>query len=237
MQSIKRLIKSSLRSRGYYLSVLPGFQNLSPDPLCYHGIELLIDVGANIGQFAQESRDKGYVGKIVSFEPLPDAHAVVSDKARDDPAWFVHERSALGSQSGTASINVSENSFSSSLLPASAELIAAAPGAAYVDRVETPVVTLDSVFDRYRTNNEKTFLKIDTQGFEWEVLQGALTALPHIFGARIELSILPLYEGQKLYLEIMNFMDAAGFTLNGIIPVFGEVSTGQLLQFDAVYIR
>ena len=237
MQSIKRLIKGYLGSRGYYLSALPGYQNLAPDPLCYHGIELLIDVGANIGQFAQESRQKGYSGKIVSFEPLPDAHAVASAKAAGDPAWSVNERCALGSQSGTAFINVSGNSYSSSLLPMTAKHVAEAPGSAYIAKVETPVVTLDSVFDRYRTNNEKTFLKIDTQGFEWEVLQGAANALPQIFGVRVELSILPLYEGQKLYLQIMNFMDAAGFRLNGIIPVFGEESTGQLLQFDAVYIR
>src|SRR3546814_15900459 len=73
------------------------------------GIETLLDVGANKGQFARDARASGFHGDIYSFEPLAVAHAICSAAARSDPRWTVLPAMALGAETGTATINVSEN--------------------------------------------------------------------------------------------------------------------------------
>jgi FkbM family methyltransferase len=85
--------------------------------LVQHRIDLLFDVGANTGQFAMQVREQGFAGRIVSFEPLPEAHAGLVRNARGDAKWIVHERVALGAAPGDVRINVAANSVSSSILP------------------------------------------------------------------------------------------------------------------------
>lgn len=214
-------------------------RRLPPPPIAVvqHRIDLLFDVGANAGQYAMRTRTAGYRGKIVSFEPLPQAHADLQQNAASDSAWFAHERSAVGAQPGSAEINISQNSYSSSLLPMLHAHSTAAPTSAYVGKCATPVVTIDSVFEDHWQKGDRVFLKIDAQGFESEVLEGALQSLARIHGAQLELSIVPLYEGQQLYQYFFNFFQSRGFMLWSLIPGFSNHSTGQLLQFDAVFMR
>ena len=80
------------------------------------GIDLILDVGANTGQFATRLRQAGYRGRIESFEPVPETVAVLRKAARDDPRWRVHEL-ALGEEDGTAVINVTPGTLSSLLAP------------------------------------------------------------------------------------------------------------------------
>src|SRR5262245_44652057 len=78
-------------------------------PLLYHQIDLLFDVGANIGQYALATREAGFKGKIVSFEPLSEAYDILVENSRNDPNWKIHERCAVGSVIGKAEINISKN--------------------------------------------------------------------------------------------------------------------------------
>jgi hypothetical protein len=113
----------------------------------------------------------------------------------------------------------------------------AAPDSIYVGAVETPVKTLASVFENYCNQTERAFLKIDTQGFESEVLTGCLSKLSKITAIQLELSTVPLYEGQELYRYFFDFFESNGFYLWSILPGFANSKTGQHLQFDAVFVN
>lgn len=209
----------------------------APSPLMHHQITVLIDVGANKGQYARDCRKQGYKGKIVSFEPLPETYEVLSGFAKKDQFWSVHDRCAIGAESGETEINIAQNSLSSSILPMMKAHIDAASSSRYVGKAKTNVIPLDSIFDLYCKPDDKIFLKIDTQGFESEVLKGAEKSLAKIAVVQLEMSIVPLYEGQKLYDYFIDYFKERGFFLWSIEAGFCDRASGQHLQFDATFVR
>jgi len=233
MNMIKKIAKKIFNKVGLNVSSYKKY----PELLLHHKIELLFDVGANFGQYAMHARESGYKGKIISFEPLPDAYEKILKNSKNDPLWIVHKRCALGSDISEMEINISQNSQSSSILSMLHLHSSAAPESLYIDKAKTDVITLDSIFDSYRKNNEKIFLKIDVQGFESEVLKGLTLNLKNVFAVEIELSVVPLYHKQELYNYFFSFFEKNGFTLWSLTPIFRKDETGELLQFDAVFIR
>jgi hypothetical protein len=119
MQNFKQLIKALLQIFGLRMYKIPkNFPKLQPpNPLVYLQIDLLLDVGANIGQYVIENRQQGYLGQVVSFEPLPQAYDTLLENAAGDPLWMLQARCAVGSAIGETVIHISKNSYSSSLLP------------------------------------------------------------------------------------------------------------------------
>jgi hypothetical protein len=103
----------------------------------------------------------------------------------------------------------------------------AAPGSAYLGHESAPLITLDSVAPPYLEAAEAPFLKIDTQGYEWHVLDGALATLPKVRGIQMELSLIPLYEGQRLWRKCIERLDAEGFVLWALQPVFVDPAMAQ----------
>jgi FkbM family methyltransferase len=203
-----------------------------------HGINLVLDVGANIGQFGRKNlRDAGYRGRIVSFEPLSTAWKGLSAEAAGDPLWSIAPRMAIGSESGEIDINVAQNSVSSSILDMLPDHRKFAPLSAYVAVESVPIRRLDEVVPQYLLPDSKIFLKIDTQGFEDFVLQGADGILDRIMGIQLELSLIPLYSGQRLYDEMILRLKNAGFDLWGISTAFVDVDSGRMLQVDATFFR
>lgn len=200
-------------------------------------IDLILDVGANIGQFGKEMRQCGYVGRIVSFEPLSQAHDVLLQSSEGDPMWDVCSRCALGDHNGDVEINIAGNSQSSSILPMLEAHRSAAPESKYQGKEITPVKMLDSLAGQYLKDARAPFLKIDTQGFEWQVLNGARETLPHIKGVLVELSLVPLYGGQHLWHEVIDRLEAEGFILWAFNPVFSDQAMGRTLQVDGVFFR
>lgn len=198
---------------------------------------LLLDVGANIGQYALQARKNGFSGKIISFEPLPDAHKYLTVNASSDPDWVVYERCAIGENDYETNINISINSYSSSILPILASHTSAAPDSVYVGTAKTKVKKLDSILEKMQLRGEKIFLKIDTQGYEDKVLAGIKEKLNYIDGFQIEISLVDLYEGQKNHIYFFEFFEKNNFYIWSIIPGFSDPKTGQCLQFDAVFIR
>ena len=239
MNPFKKLIKQALSACGLKIyKVRTEFAHLQPpNPLVYHKVDLLLDVGANVGQYVIENRQQGYLGQVVSFEPLPDAYQTLRENAYGDTEWLIHERCAVGSEIGQTEINISKNSFSSSLLPMLETHSDSAPESVYIGTASTPVITLDSVYERYAKDKKKVFLKIDTQGFEAHVLAGALKSLQSIFAVQLELSLVPLYANQELYPYFLKFFEDQGFYLWQIIPGFIDNDSGQSLQFDAIFLR
>jgi FkbM family methyltransferase len=229
--SVKEIVKNAFAYIGY--NITPSRRNI----LIEKKIDLLFDVGANAGQYAQEARRQGFKGRIISFEPLPEAHKQLTENSQKDPLWIVHERVALGSKKGSGIINVSENSYSSSFLKITQKLLSNTPDTRYVKKINVKITTLDSVFNSYVKKSNKVFLKIDTQGFESEVLKGSIKNLRNISGIQLELSTEPLYQKQKTYEYFLTFLKKYNFRLWSIIPGYWNTKTGQMLQFDGIFIK
>lgn len=235
------LIKSFMRSFGFEIrrfnpSISDSAQFMRQ--LDSHGINLVLDVGANIGQFGRKNlRDAGYRGRIISFEPLSAAWKGLSAEAARDELWTVAPRMAIGVENGEININVAQNSVSSSILDMLPDHRKFAPQSAYVAVESAPIRRLDEIVPQYLLPDSKVFLKIDTQGFEDFVLLGADGILDRIMGIQLELSIIPLYSGQQLYDEMILRMKRAGFDLWGISTAFVDADSGRALQVDATFFR
>jgi len=154
-----------------------------------------------------------------------------------DPKWDAYPRCALGDHNGEVELNIAGNSQSSSILPMLESHRSAAPESAYQGKEIVPIRTVDAVAGQYLKDACAPFLKIDTQGFEWQVLDGARDALPHIKGILVELSLEPLYEGQHLWREVIDRLEVGGFTLWAFEPVFSDHVLGRTLQVDGVFYR
>jgi FkbM family methyltransferase len=200
-------------------------------------VDQLFDVGANVGQFASGLRSVGYKGRFVSFEPLSAAHRILSEVARRDRRWQIHPRSAIGNHDGEIAINIARNSVSSSLLSMTEAHRAASRSSDYIGTERVPILRLDSIAPEYLAESNRAFLKIDAQGYEWEVLDGAKNTLPRLQGVLCELSLVPLYEGQRLWLDIIQRLESEGFTLWSIRQVFVAPRDGRSLQLDAAFYR
>jgi FkbM family methyltransferase len=201
-------------------------------------VDVILDVGANIGQYAKGLRQQGYHGQIVSFEPLSDAHAKLSAAAEADPLWDVVERCALGAEEGSAKINIAGNSASSSLLPMLDRHRDAAPHSAYLGSEDCPVTTLDAVIDRTFSDASCIFgLKMDTQGYEAQVLAGLVRHLDKIRVIQCEMSLAPLYGGGPTIQELCKLLAQLGFRCVALGPEFEDPATGELLQVDGVFVK
>lgn len=200
-------------------------------------IDCVIDVGANVGQYARQLREWGYRGRIVSFEPLAQAHAALSRAARDDAEWTVASLMAIGAQDGEAQIEVSAESDMSSLLAQNETLRRISPSSAVAARVTVPVHRLDTIAHDYVSESERIFLKVDTQGYEAQVLAGAPRLLRRLLGVQLEMALVPCYEGERDYRELLDTMDAQGFAPYLFIPGYFERKLARQLQIDGVFIR
>jgi FkbM family methyltransferase len=237
---MKKIIKKLIRRTGFDLH---RFNHAStPFGLFIAGInnfeiDLVVDVGANTGQFSEELRDGGFTGHILSIEPLSAAHQVLLQNSQRDDSWEVFPRCAVGDIDGEAMINVSQNSVSSSILPMLSIHSIVAPQSSYVTQEKILIFKLDSILPAKIKDFNSPLLKIDTQGFEWNVLDGARNVLPRIKAIQMELSLVHLYDGQYLWLECIERLKNLGFSLWSIQPAFTDHETGQTLQFDGFFIR
>jgi FkbM family methyltransferase len=201
-------------------------------------VDAVFDVGANSGQYATGLRRAAYKGRIISFEPLSGPFSILESKASTDPLWDC-QRYALGDVDGTISINVAGNAGqSSSVLPMLKSHQDVCPAANYIGIEEVPIHRLDSVAPEILRPNDVTFLKIDVQGFEKQVLEGSKSTVnDRCVGMQLELSILPLYEGGMLIREALDLVHSLGFTLTGLLPCFTDLRDGRMLQADGIFFR
>ncbi len=237
---IKKLILKMLRSVGYDIV----FYRHTHHPLARrkwildaYGVNMVLDVGANNGQFGETLREIGYRGKIVSFEPLPEAYGVLKSKAdRDDGSWQVRNF-ALGDREERSTIHVAGNSYSSSILPMLPAHERAEPEARYVRDVGIEIRTLDAIFRPGWRTDGGIYIKIDTQGFEKRVLDGAANSLPFIDTIQLEMSLTPLYEGEMPFEDMYGLIKRKGYRVVAIEPGFADPESGEMLQMDAIFHR
>jgi FkbM family methyltransferase len=204
----------------------------------HHHVDCVVDVGANDGGFATAIRGLGYAGRIISFEPLEAPFAAVQRKATHDGNWDTVQ-CAVGDAKSEVTINVSGNDgLSSSVLPMLEAHTNVEPTSRYVGSETVRQERLDTLLPQLGIDRDsRTFLKVDVQGYERAVLDGAseLFADGTIIGLQLELSLVPLYGGAMTYREGLDRAEAMGMTLMGLDPVFADPKSGQLLQADAVF--
>ncbi len=233
--SIRRLARSAgiLIERASILSV-PATRLIRQ--LVDRNLDLILDVGANDGGYGREIYSAGYCGQMISFEPLPAARQGLERATAKFPGWTMAPAVALSDSQGKVIFHEAGNSASSSLLTMNEAHVKAAPESAIRRTFAVDTARLDDLAGSLRCNRPH-FLKIDTQGSESLVLDGAPNTLRHAVGIQIEMSLQTLYDGQSLWREMDDRLTNLGFSLWDIIPGFRDRQTGQLMQFDGVYFR
>jgi len=236
---VKKIIKDIFRKLGF--DIIP-FNHVSHPTyrrfklLSHHQIDLIFDIGANIGQYAQEVRKSGFAGKIISFEPVRSAYTELYKKSAKDSLWEAINI-GIGNFDGQARINIAKESHSSSLLNILPASLSNCPSASIIGTEDITVNKIDSIIKNYWQLSNKLYIKIDTQGYEYNVIEGASFSLNKIFGLEVELSFITLYEGEILFNEMLQLLMDKGFKLMSINPGLCNYSTGQLLQADCIFYR
>jgi len=205
-----------------------------------NAIDLVLDVGANLGQFASQLRRASeYRGRIVSFEPVRDVFDQLRSRAAGDPLWETRCM-ALGRRNTVAEINVSNESDFTSFLPLeryATEQFNNHPSTVGTELVE--VRRLEDVLDEVAPGWEdaRIFLKLDTQGYDLEVFAGLGSAVGHMRALLSELSLIPVYAGMPHLTESITRYEEAGFGIVGMYPVTRESSTRCVIEFDCLMVQ
>jgi FkbM family methyltransferase len=236
---MRRAIQRFIRKFGYnvrvHTPVSDPFENL-----IWHArqrsVHTILDVGANIGQFAGRCIDAGWRSKLVSFECLKEAHSSLEELSAGNSNWVIAPRAAIGSNVGVAKVNRAVNSQSSSLLPVAAAVHRGAPNAVYVEQQEVGMETLDHLVPLMGLT-APFLLKMDVQGFEAEVLKGAPETLRRTAIIYTEMSLLPLYEGETDFTVLSRQIMDAGFRCIGIYPGYWDGETREIVQVDAIFVQ
>lgn len=200
-----------------------------------YGIDAIIDVGANEGDFGSLMRGIGFKGEIFSFEPVAEAFGILASRAINDDKWHAYDF-ALGSEAGVSQINVSRFSQFSSIL--SANEYGNSWENMQVEHQQAIVIkTLDQCFSEGIIHGGKRYLlKMDTQGYDLEVFKGAKDSLSSVCCMLSELSLIPLYEGMPNYLESLAIYAGEGFSASGFYPITRHQNLA-LNEVDCMFVR
>jgi FkbM family methyltransferase len=206
--------------------------------LAFYDINIVLDIGANSGQYASSLRHAHFDGRIISFEPLAGPFARLAQAAAKDPLWDCR-RYALGDIDGTIAMNVAGNAGASSsvlpMLPSHQEVY---PLASYVSTEDVEIHRLDTVAPEFLRTGDAVFLKADVQGLEKQVIAGGIDVITkYCVGVQIELSFVALYDGGLLIQEALELVESLGFVVAGMAPVLVDVRSGRVLQADGVFFR
>jgi FkbM family methyltransferase len=239
--SVKDAVRKLIRTFGYDVRRYRPQYDLSRRfqlSIQRRGVTVVLDVGANIGQFARSIRKAGYNGRIISFEPLSDAHAKLLVAAQRDPLWNVAPRCAVGASHGEVQINIAANSQSSSILNILERHIAGDRGSGYIGQETVTVNTLDSFLDgKPDLAGTAIALKLDTQGYEMEVLAGLDKWSANIEVIMTEMSLARLYQRQAKFVDLYQVIEKRGYRCISIEPAFTDSATYEVLQVDAIFER
>ena len=201
------------------------------------GVKLVLDVGANTGQWAAEIRRDGFTGRVLSFEPHSEAYVELERAAKRWGSQHMCFNVALGAENRAAPFFATKGSVNSSCLKPLSQTVKLNESATLVDRREIEVRRLDAVIGELGLADEPLYLKIDTQGYEREVLLGASETLNRTVAVEIELGLTEMYNGQALLPEVWRMLVAAGFRPAWIERGFRDPSDIWLMQVDGLFVR
>jgi len=199
--------------------------------------QTILDVGANIGQFGREIRERFPAADLICFEPIPRPFAELAEWAASQKGVRAVQL-ALGDAREQLSMFVhDDHTPSSSLLATTQETSELYPSTARQSEITVPVERLD---DWIAANGValggNVLLKIDVQGFEMRVLKGAPETLARTAAVIIEANLEQLYEGQSRFIELVGLLDAAGLAYAGNLSQ-ACAPDGRIVFVDAVFVR
>lgn len=204
--------------------------------ISFLSVDMVFDVGANIGQYGQQLRGKvGYNGPIVSFEPMPHAAQKVRSLAERDKLWEVHE-SAIDKMPGKTEFHIMRGDQFSSLLKPSEQFEGRFHGQHKIqETIEVNVITLADAI-RKVAPFKHGLLKLDTQGTELRILQGGIESLTHFPAIQLEVGFQSLYEGEASFSEVFDAMKSWGYELCALFPN-NQGHFPHMVEMDAIFLR
>lgn len=240
MLTARQLIRDSLARLHLYVTRTPPdtLRSCLADLFPRLGVNCVMDVGGHFGEYGRFLRAVGYTGTIISFEPVEASWEKLCRMAHADGNWMVH-RMALGSADGFAELNLTAGSDFASFLGPNEYARAEFPGSSLVlGRERVTVKRLDGIFADVTRGvlNPRVYLKLDTQGYDLEVLKGAAGCLNRIAALQSEVSVKPIYQGQPSLTDALAQIDRLGFELGGLYPVTRD-REGRVVEFDCVALR
>jgi FkbM family methyltransferase len=240
-EPVRDALLRGLSLSGLQLARFPGVEMLGAQlraAVQRYDINCVLDVGGNTGGYGRLLRSIGYRGRIVSFEPVAATFDELQRRTRSDRNWRT-VRLALGEKEGTCSINVGHSSVFSSLLAPTDFSTTHFGEASTVTRVEdVPMKRLEDVLPELLKDitEPRLLLKLDTQGYDLQVLAGAGAVLSQVYVLQSELSVQPLYVGAPSYVESLDTLRGLGFELSGVYPLERDQDLG-VIEFDCVMVR
>jgi FkbM family methyltransferase len=200
-------------------------------------VDCILDVGANLGQYAVELRMIGFKGLVISFEPAPSLHAKIANWSKSHPNWKTMGV-ALGRAPGTMSLNLmAVSTLNSFHQPSIAETDRFAPVNKVVDTVEVRVDTLNELLPKlqHQYGFKRPFLKMDTQGHDIDVFDGGGGVHDRIVGLQSEISVKRIYENTLHWTDAIAHYERAGFDLAGLYKV--NPGEAELVELDCFMVR
>jgi len=200
-------------------------------------INLVLDVGANTGQFGSFLRSIGYKGQIMSFEPCEESFTQLKEISKKDLKWAVNKQ-ALGESKSQKKINIFNSSDLNSFLE-----VTDFGNKRFSERIKknktelVEVTTLNEILKNSEFKNKNIFLKMDTQGFDLNVFRGANKNYHKILGLMSEIPIQNLYKSTKNYHGVLQEYENNGFQITGMFPVSQNKDNNTIIEFDTVMIR
>ena len=211
MNRIQTFSQKALLKLGYHVTLAKNtLEYQRAEILTSLGISVVLDVGANLGQYARKIRTNGYSGKIISFEPMAAIYQKLLEVTKDD-LNHICKQIALGDCEQTVFMNVLQQHASSSMLELNPSIITQAELLNPVAREKVLVTKLDSVISEIAHPTDKIYLKIDTQGYEDRVIDGAINSFEQINAIELELSLVELYKGQSTLPQIWMTLERLGY--------------------------
>jgi FkbM family methyltransferase len=199
------------------------------------GIDLVLDVGANIGQYSLELMKSGYKKNIISFEPLADIYDQLVNCSKKFDNWIIYDRCAIGNENGEIVINVSENYESSSIYNVLEKSIKAEPRTKFIKKETVKIAKLSDVVKFQKSS--RIHLKIDVQGYEEQVLKGAADIFKNVCSIEVEISMLPLYENALSPQILLTKLNEYGYNPVFYTTVFEDVDSGGVLQLNGLFVK
>lgn len=224
----KRMIRAAPQNRAAFNEFV-----LWIDSLHLTSVDSIVDVGANHGDFSQAAAALHPQAKVLLVEPLPHLKAPLERIGRFKGGHWRVVDCALGSKPGMASLYVDpQNDAIGSLLGFSEDYRGANPLAAAQRIVKCRVTTLD---DLCADEGIKAIdlLKVDVEGFEFEVLRGATRTLRSTRALIVELSLIRRASGNDGLLEMLALLRNYGFEIVNVIPsLFAGIEGWKPLEFN-----
>jgi FkbM family methyltransferase len=202
-------------------------------------IDCIIDVGANIGQYGDLLRKQvGYKGLLISFEPDPECFNILQQTSRHDELWQVHNF-ALGNENTTTQLNIMATREFNSFLEPDHEVIDTFKEHNLIkDTVNVQVRRLEQVLTELKSKHvfSRIFLKIDTQGYDLNVFEGAGDSLDQIHGIQTEVSFTPIYKEMPSFEHSIKIFTEKGYKVSGLYAV-DESLFPEAVEFDCIYLK